>query len=82
MPYDSDEQKFPTSERYDSDEVHSHYLKVFNVDEKSRTLTLLIRDDQWEVARGVDYLAYQSSVVCISRENALALADWINERFK
>jgi len=77
-----DEMKFETSEEYDANEISGHYLKVFNEDRKDQTLTLLVREDRWGQVRGQDYLTYQSSAVAISREDALALAEWINERFK
>ena len=84
MPYQTDERKFITSDwdEYEPQERTAHYLKVFNEDKKDRTLTLLVRDDQWETADGRDYLKYTASVVSLTREDALALADWINERFK
>jgi hypothetical protein len=80
----SDEKKFLSSEldHYEAKERTGHYLKVFNGDEQDRDLTLLIRDDQWQSVGGQDYLMYQASAVSITREDALALAEWINERFK
>jgi len=79
-----DERKFISCdlEEYEAVERTGHYLKVFNEDKKDRTLTLLVRDDQWETADGRDFLKYTASAVSLSQEDALALAAWINERFK
>lgn len=84
MPYVMDERKFISSDldEYEAVERTAHYLKVFNEDKKDRTLTLLIRDDQWETADGRDFLKHTASAVSLSREDALALAAWINERFQ
>lgn len=84
MPYQMDERKFVSSdlEEYEPSERTAHYLKVFNEDKKDRTLTLLIRDDQWDTADGKDFLRYTASAVSLTREDALALAEWINERFQ
>lgn len=84
MPYAMDEQKFISSDldEYEASERTGHYLKVFNEDKKDRTLDMLIRDDQWETTDGRDFLKYTVSVVSLTREDALALAEWINERFQ
>jgi hypothetical protein len=77
------ERKFLSSEidEYEVSERDGHYLKVFDGDSKDKTLTLLVRDDQWESSRGTDYLVYSTSAVAISREDAVDFAKWVLERF-
>lgn len=82
MPYQLDEKQFGTNEDYGDGEEKKHYLKVFNEDKENRDLTLLVRDDDWQTHDGKDFLMYKAAAVSISREDALALAAWINERFK
>lgn len=82
MPYQLDERQFATSENYGGGEEDKHYLKVFNEDRQNRDLTLLVRDDEWKTHEGKDYLMYKASAVSITREDAVALAEWILERFK
>lgn len=67
---------------YEEVERTGHYLKALDGDRENHDLTLLIRDDQWETVRGHDYLKYHTAAVAISRENAVAFAKWVLERFE
>lgn len=68
-------------EHFEASERTGHYLKAFDGDRQNHDLTLLIRDDVWEPYNGRDVLKYSASAVSISREDAVAFAKWVLERF-